>query len=84
MLYLLLMSPVGLERKNTFIFAGRRYNGYRYGPESEMKYEYTSHHWLQLCARFAFIIVFEVITFELYWTISVGGIPLQTFTFVSF
>ena len=42
------------------MFSGRRYHGYRYGPESEMKYEYTSHHWLQLCDRLAFIIVFEV------------------------
>ena len=42
------------------MFVWRRYPGYRYGPESESRYEYTPYHWLQLCARLTFIIVFEV------------------------
>jgi len=41
-------------------FVRCRYPGHRYGPESEFKYEYTSYHWVQLCIRFSFIIVFEV------------------------
>ena len=40
-----------------------RYAGYRHGPESDTPYHYTSYHWLQLCARLCFVIVFEVIYF---------------------
>ena len=68
------------------IIAGRRYPGYRYGPESPMEYRhYTPYHWEQLCIRLLFIIVFMVIALssvDCAWLLVLFGFRLLFITHV--
>ncbi|KAI0208292.1 Anoctamin-4 [Lamellibrachia satsuma] len=48
-----------------------RYSDYRYPPEHDMKYEFTTDYWHILVARLAFVIVFEHCVFFLTWLVTI-------------
>ncbi|KAK2168869.1 hypothetical protein NP493_1213g00020 [Ridgeia piscesae] len=47
-----------------------RYSDYRYHPEHEQRYQFTTDYWHILVARLAFVIVFEHCVFFLTWLVT--------------